>query len=100
MFMKLVLAAVLALSFTSAAVSKDVYVKPHIRKDGTYVDGHYRTAPDNSKFDNYSTRGNVNPYTGQDGTVDPYKIEPMKPVAPQPLPKTCYKDFNGKNVCY
>ena len=26
-------------------------------------------------LDNYSTKGNVNPYTGQAGTVDPYKID-------------------------
>jgi hypothetical protein len=48
------------------------YVKPHIRKDGTYVEGHYRSSPNKSKLDNYSTQENVNPYTGQKGYVDPY----------------------------
>jgi hypothetical protein len=50
-----------------------VYVKPHVKKDGTYVPPSHRKAPNASKFDNYSTKGNVNPYTGKEGTVDPLK---------------------------
>jgi hypothetical protein len=49
----------------------DVYVRGHTRSDGTYVQPHYRTNPNNSTYDNYSTRGNTNPYTGRAGTVDP-----------------------------
>jgi antitoxin component YwqK of YwqJK toxin-antitoxin module len=51
--------------------SKHVYVKPHVRANGTYVEGHYRTAPNSTNRDNFSTRGNTNPYTGQPGWVEP-----------------------------
>jgi hypothetical protein len=44
----------------------------HIRRDGTYVPPHQRTNPNTNVYDNWSTKGNVNPYTGKAGTVDPY----------------------------
>jgi hypothetical protein len=50
-----------------------VYVRPYVRSDGAYVPGHYRSAPDGNPYNNWSTQGNVNPYTGQLGTVDPYR---------------------------
>jgi hypothetical protein len=31
-----------------------------------------QTNANSTKLDNWSTQGNVNPYTGQSGTVDPY----------------------------
>jgi hypothetical protein len=46
----------------------DVYVNGYYRSNGTYVQGHYRTRPNRDKTDNYSYRGNVNPYTGKVGT--------------------------------
>ena len=49
------------------------YVKPYTRKDGTRVRGHYRTNPDGNIHNNWSTKGNVNPFTGKKGTKDPYK---------------------------
>lgn len=45
-----------------------VHVRGYYRKDGRYVAPHERTAPNKTKNDNYSTRGNVNPYTGKSGT--------------------------------
>ena len=48
--------------------SDDIYVNGYYRKDGTYVQGHYRTRSNGSKEDNYSYRGNVNPYTGKVGS--------------------------------
>jgi hypothetical protein len=47
-------------------------VRSHTRRDGTYVPGHQRTNPDWSKGNNWSSRGNVNPYTGKPGTKNPY----------------------------
>ena len=41
----------------------DVSVKGYYKKDGTYVGEHYRTKSNNDFYDNYSTRGNINPYT-------------------------------------
>ncbi|HEU4583280.1 MAG TPA: hypothetical protein VFS67_33715 [Polyangiaceae bacterium] len=43
-------------------------VRGYVRKDGTYVAPHYRSAPDGNFWNNWSTRGNVNPYTGKPGT--------------------------------
>jgi len=34
---------------------------------------HYRTSPNKSRLDNWSTKGNINPSTGRRGTVDPWK---------------------------
>lgn len=49
----------------------DTYVRGHVRKDGTYVQPHYRSNSNGTNLDNYSTRGNVNPYTGQRGSQAP-----------------------------
>jgi hypothetical protein len=49
------------------------YVKGYMRKDGTYVQGHYRSKANNSKWDNYSAKGNYNPYTGKTGKTSPYR---------------------------
>lgn len=62
----------LLLASMPLAAQSAVYVRDYKRTDGTYVPGHYRTRPNNSTFDNYSTRGNYNPYTGREGTRAPY----------------------------
>ena len=49
--------------------SSDVYVKGYVRKNGTVVPGHYRSAPNNTNRDNFSTKGNINPYTGKKGYI-------------------------------
>jgi endonuclease YncB( thermonuclease family) len=48
-----------------------VNVRGYFKKNGTYVAGHKRTAPDGNFNNNWSTQGNVNPYTGKDGTKRP-----------------------------
>lgn len=64
---------VLILFATSvAAFGGDVYVRGYTRSDGTYVAPHWRSAPDGNPWNNYSTKGNVNPYTGREGTRDPF----------------------------
>lgn len=55
-------------SIPSLVIAKDVYVKGYHRKDGSYVQPYYRTTPDMTKNNNYSTLGNRNPYTGEYGT--------------------------------
>ena len=81
--MKLVLAAVLV-AFTSSVVAQSTYVRPHVRKDGTYVEGHHRTAPNNTRVDNYGTQGNTNPWTGQQGTASPHPQQPSPYSSPSP----------------
>lgn len=47
----------------------NVAVRGYVRKDGTYVAPHMRSAPDASFQNNWSTSGNVNPYTGEEGKL-------------------------------
>jgi hypothetical protein len=44
----------------------------YFRNDGTYVQPHFQTNPNGNPYDNWSTRGNINPFTGQPGTHNPY----------------------------
>ncbi len=53
--------------YGSGSNSQSHYVRPHVQSDGDYVGGHYRTNPNNTTRDNFGTRGNYNPYTGQTG---------------------------------
>lgn len=60
-------AVVAALSLIAApAFAKDVYVRGHVRSDGTYVAPHVRSAPNSTRSDNYgpSTRSpSTSPYS-------------------------------------
>ncbi len=80
---KLIVAAVTALLvlFIADAISQ-VRVRGYYRKDGTYVAPHVRSSPNRTKADNYSARGNYNPYTGAKGTVDPYAAPRYRSYAP------------------
>lgn len=55
-------------SLVSVASSRNVYVRGYFRSNGTYVMPHYRSVPDGNFWNNWSTKGNVNPYTGELGT--------------------------------
>lgn len=68
--MKSLLASLLLASTVASAAS--THVDGYVRRDGTYVPPHYRTTPDNSRMNNWSSQGNMNPYTGERGTVNPY----------------------------
>lgn len=56
------------LTTSTSDATTTVNVRGYFRKDGTYVAGHKRTAPDGNFNNNWSTQGNVNPYTGEVGT--------------------------------
>lgn len=55
----------------SVSAFADVGVDGYYRKDGTYVQPHHRNDPNNNTNDNWSTKGNTNPYTGKEGTQKP-----------------------------
>jgi hypothetical protein len=55
------------------------YTRGYTRRDGTYVTPHYSTNPDSTKLNNWSTKGNYNPYTGKPGTIDPYQSSQSNP---------------------
>lgn len=44
------------------------FVHSYTRRNGTFVQGHYQTDPNSTRNDNWSTTGNVNPFTGEQGT--------------------------------
>lgn len=55
-------------SYSSNTNSSVHYQRGYSRKDGTYVQGHYKTNTNSTNHDNFSTRGNVNSYTGTSGS--------------------------------
>lgn len=78
--MKLIILLTAVFGFSASAE----YVNGYTRQNGIVVQGYNRTAADSSRFNNYSTQGNVNPYNGNVGTVNPYQ---------QPVPQA--KPFKG-----
>ena len=67
--------------FTSVwAFAGDVWVDPYYRSNGTYVRGHYRSAPDGQKWNNYgpstSYTDRYSPYTRDwDGDGSPNYLD-------------------------
>ena len=45
------------------------YQSGYTRSNGTYVSGHYKTVSNGTNLDNFSTKGNINTFTGSYGTV-------------------------------
>jgi len=70
--MKRVMFVVIALFATQAYAAKDVYVDSYFNNQGTYVQPYHRTSPDSNPYNNYSSYGNTNPWTGKLGTESPY----------------------------
>jgi hypothetical protein len=46
-------------------------VNGHFKKNGTYVAPHRSTNPNHTQRDNWSSKPNVNPYNGKQGTKEP-----------------------------
>lgn len=90
--MKLLL--LMGLLATSASALADEYVNGYYRQNGTYVPPHYRSSPDTTPLNNWSTQGNVNPHTGEWGTRNPYAIQPIQPIQP-PEPRYAPRYRNG-----
>jgi hypothetical protein len=75
MMKRMALAIGMALISTAASAQYAHEVQGYTRSDGTYVAQHMQTNPNGNAYDNYSSRPNVNPYTGQTGTVNPYEAQ-------------------------
>ncbi len=66
--------AIVAFLISSAAAhaqfgnTNTTWTNPYINSQGTYVNGYYRTSPNTTNWDNFSTIGNTNFYTGSEGT--------------------------------
>jgi uncharacterized protein YxeA len=61
-----------SVSLSETHAKSSARVRGYTKKSGTYVAPHRRTNPDKTKFNNYNTKGNFNPYTGKKGTKNPY----------------------------
>jgi hypothetical protein len=66
----------IGLALIATAASADVYHRGYTNKYGTSVQPHYQTRPDSRLDNNYGTRGNLNPHTGQWGTRPAYPTTP------------------------
>ena len=62
----------LTLLNVSMSEARSVRVRSTFTKTGTYRPTHMRTSPNKTKIDNWSPKGNVNPYTGKQGAKKEY----------------------------
>lgn len=95
--MRKLIFALLATALLAPSISAQVRVKGYTRSDGTYVAPHYRSSPNSTTLDNYSTKGNVNPYTGEVGTRNPYSSSTTSPSSTYQNP---YAPAATKTPCY
>ena len=66
--------ATISILFSAPASAYSYKVNSYYKKSsGTYVQSYYRTSPNTTRYDNYSTKGNYNPYTGKKGYTSSYK---------------------------
>ena len=72
----LVILGLFSLAFTAQARNSggsggSHSVNGHVTKKGAYVAPHRATNPNHTQRDNYSSKPNVNPYNGKQGTKEP-----------------------------
>lgn len=67
----IILTYFICLTAMSQVNSNHVKVSGYTRSDGTYVQPYFRTAPNSTNRDNFSTKGNTNTYTGEPGWIEP-----------------------------
>lgn len=72
--MKFLIGLTIALFLVITPLGADaaVRVNGYTTKRGTYVAPSYRSSPNSYKSDNYSSKGNYNPYSGRTGTKTYY----------------------------
>jgi len=62
------------LSFSVSVEARTTKVRGYYKPStGRYVAPHYKTSPNKYRFDNWSTKGNYNPYTGKKGSTSLFK---------------------------
>mgnify|MGYP001614013961 CR=1 FL=1 len=82
----------------ATAATAQVNVRGNVKADGTYVAPHYRSAPDGNFYNNWSTTGNVNPYTGKLGTQNspPTRLSQPSAIVSRslyPVKENCYSNW-------
>ena len=74
-------------------------VRGYFRSDGTYVQSYYRTDPNETVTDNYSYKGNYNPYTGKIGT-NYYRHSPSSEYYNSYSVSQSSSDTTRENSCF
>jgi uncharacterized protein YxeA len=73
------LMVVIILSIITVTCFGATLVKGHYnKKTGKYINTYYKTRSDHSRLNNYSTKGNVNPFTGKKGDKKTYNKKTVK----------------------
>jgi hypothetical protein len=65
--LRALLVLVVLFGLAAPVLADDTFVRGYTKRDGSYVAPHWRSAPDSSYNNNWSTSPNVNPYTGPAG---------------------------------
>jgi len=98
----LILMAGVASAQTNSGYS---YVRGYFKPStGTYVQPYFRTNINSTNWDNYSTQGNVNPWTGSTGirardySIDAYNYGGGKTVYTGPLGGQYYYNSTGNRT--
>lgn len=86
----IVILTAVSILFLSSTASSDESVNGYYRRDGTYVQPHMRSSPNSNTMDNWSTRGNTNPYTGTTGSNSYNQYQPS----------SIYNNYNGQQSTY
>ncbi|MCW2485977.1 hypothetical protein J5069_08725 [Candidatus Symbiopectobacterium sp. NZEC127] len=55
-------------SYSTGSSSSHERVNGYVKNNGTYVSPYKRTTKDSTQYNNFSTKGNYNPYTHKNGT--------------------------------
>lgn len=93
----------LLFSATPAEASWASYIRGYFKPStGTYVQPYYRSSPNATKLDNYSTKGNTNPFTGSKGYSDPYSTHKpfTSPSYSSPSYSSPYKSYSSPTSLY
>lgn len=76
--MKAIILSILLFVIFTGVCFAQIYVPGYTRSDGVNVSPHYRSSPNDTVIDNYSFKGNINPYTGEKGH-NYYRNNPSSP---------------------
>jgi hypothetical protein len=69
--MRKIIFLMIALLFANESITASTRVRSYTKKNGKHVNSYHRSEADGTDLNNYSTKGNVNPYTGKRGTKSP-----------------------------
>jgi hypothetical protein len=71
--MKALIASLILILTVPCFATRAVHVRGSRTRRGQYRHPHYRTAPNRTQRDNWSAKGNINPYTGKRGHHIPHR---------------------------